>query len=167
MADGPEQHQIINKQFVLCLSKCNSLEKRLRQSSHSQRQLNDEQIQAGLDYLRNLVSNSQEDLSNDAIGRTLQETNTRLFFRFKGIQKNNRRINEIAGGQVTFGNAVPPITLYQGRTSKKEHQLTASTDAGKTQQNKDTNGQEGGSLGNVSRGDRIRTCDVLVPNQVL
>ena len=75
---------------------------------------------------------------------------------------------------VTFGSAPPPITIYEGPTGRQK--LSGSVTALVTEPDSHKlslvpkpfgPGREGDSLGNVSRGDRIRTCDFMVPNHAL
>jgi hypothetical protein len=77
----------------------------------------------------------------------------------------------VAGGVVTFGNAAPPITIYNGSTGRKELKGPAGVLAGPPSPESHTlpdhadPGREGNSFGNISRGDWIRTSDLLNPIQ--
>ncbi len=76
---------------------------------------------------------------------------------------------------VTFGTAEPPIPVYQGPPRRRG--LTAATTATSNHKGAGDNeialpprvsinsGEEGDLLETVSRGDRIRTCDLLNPIQ--
>ena len=46
--------------------------------------------------------------------------NAKLFLRFQPVRKKRRTVIRIAGGVVTLGAAPPPVTLYDGPTSRKK-----------------------------------------------
>src|SRR5690606_768741 len=94
-------------------------------------------------------------------------TNARMYLRFQKVPWGKRLLNKLASGVVTFGDAPPPIKLYDGPTSRKvlKNQATGNR-AGRGQKTKkeETNSsppsqmckfhEEGESLGNQSRGER-------------
>ena len=98
--------------------------------------------------------------------------NARLFLGFRQLKVKKRTLNRISDGVVTFGSAPPPIELYEGPTARgKINAPTASVAAGNGGQVSPSAperclgpGREGKSLGNVNRGERIRTSDFLLPN---
>lgn len=92
--------------------------------------------------------------------RLFQLANARLFLRFRSEQLKKRRVNRVAGGVLTFGDAPPPIKVYQGPTARTKLETVvapSATPIGKVPNEAiyTGSGQEGGSLGNMNRGDRI------------
>ena len=98
-------------------------------------------------------------------------TNIRVFFRFKPEQRGKRLVNEVAGGQVTFGAAEPPVEIYSGPTDRSRARNIRDTGEGhdvpveQIAKKRCGSVEESDSLGNVNRDDRIRTCDLLTPSQ--
>jgi hypothetical protein len=89
--------------------------------------------------------------------------NARLFLHFQPKQVKRRVLNKIVGGMVTFGGAPPPIEIYKGSTGRKEIKCSAAqreTDPAKRESPETpecvSSGEEGMSLGNVSRGNQTR-----------
>jgi hypothetical protein len=86
-------------------------------------------------------------------------TNARLFLQFKTVQVKKRVLNKISGGVVTFGDAEPPISIYEGPTSRSRIKSEKKPASSGTDPSRPeicvVSGQEDRSLGNVSRGDRI------------
>lgn len=85
-------------------------------------------------------------------------TNLRMFLQFKPKKLTKRVVNKLVGVVVVFGDAKPPIELYQGPTSTsklKEKPQKASKKKNKTNLNDLPSGKEDKSLRNVSRDDRI------------
>jgi hypothetical protein len=91
--------------------------------------------------------------------------NAKLFLRFQPVRKKRRTVIRIAGGVVTLGAAPPPVTLYDGPTSRKKVKKgnpraanAVSKGSGRrspTESEPQDSGREGSSLGNVNRGERI------------
>ncbi len=89
--------------------------------------------------------------------------NARLFLGFHPVKVKSRTLNKIAGGVVTFGNAEPPIEIYQGPTARKKIKgpmASSATGPGERHlpsppESCNCSGKEDKSLGNVSRGERI------------
>ena len=76
------------------------------------------------------------------------------------------------GGLVTWGSAKPPIDLYAGPTTRQQIKkatalLAVAGESHSPSLVPNDPGQEGESLGNVNRGDKIRTCDLVDPNHAL
>jgi hypothetical protein len=82
-----------------------------------------------------------------------------MFLRFREETWGKRTINRVAGVVVTFGVASSPVPLYEGPTSRTQVKQIASVEtASFGAANTDEpllSALEGGSLGNVSRGERI------------
>ncbi len=129
-------------------------------------------IAAALKVIHRLSGLANDPSNLEAVSEAFRLVNARLFLHFKGIADGKRVLRKPAGGVVTFGDAPPPIKIYDGPTGRKY--LAApkgGTDGLKEkpsmESNSSFNGTEGTSSGNVDRGDRIRTCGLLVPNQTL
>jgi hypothetical protein len=136
-----------------------------------------EEIEAALAFaerLSELASNGE----NFALAREAFEVaNAKLFVRFKPVCKKRRTVIQISGGVVTLGAAAPPIDLYNGPTNRNKAKKTSLTAASATQgpcerrsptgSEVQDSGREETSLGNISRGDRIRTCDIQLPKLAL
>jgi hypothetical protein len=112
-----------------------------------------------------------QEASEAAAGDLFRQLNARLFIRFGEAVVGKRRLRKPASGVVTFGAAQLPIDIYAGPTTRgmiKEATTNADNDPASAGGSKHNGpGQEGAWLGNVSRGDRIRTCDLVVPNHAL
>jgi hypothetical protein len=106
-----------------------------------------------------------------ALGEAFRLVNVRLFLTFRPVAEGKRTLNKLVSGVVTFGSAPPPIEIYNGPTGRREITGSASSEeaepcSARTPLLPDSSsGREGCSLGNVSRGDWIRTSDLLNPIQ--
>ena len=101
----------------------------------------------------------------DLAGEAFRRTNARLFLRFQRVPVKKRTLNKLTGGVAVFGAALAPIELYRGPTIRPA--LTNNGSAASLAAEPvelclppppDTtigSGEEGKSLGNVSRGDWI------------
>jgi len=110
----------------------------------------------------------------DLAGQAFKLTNARLFLRFRPVQIKKRLLNKLAGGVVVFGAAPDPIEIYRGPTGRRALNYNGSTAPMAAEPGKPGlpsppectvgSGSEDKSLGNVSRGDWIRTSDLLTPS---
>jgi DNA invertase Pin-like site-specific DNA recombinase len=130
------------------------------------------EVAAAMELVRGLTALTADPSNNAALGEAFRRVNARLFLRFQGVQVKKRKLNQLVSGVVTFGSAPPPITLYEGPTGRREMKGPVSSgDAGPCSSRtplppeSSDPGEEGCSLGNVSRGDWIRTSDLLNPIQ--
>ena len=135
------------------------------------------EVEAALQVLERLAELAADGrdyaLAKEAFGLA----NARLFLRFQPVPKKRRTVNRIAGGVVTLGAAPPPVALYDGPTSRRKIKKgnpraanAVSKGGGRrspTESEPQDSGREESSLGNVSRGDRIRTCDIQLPKLAL
>ncbi len=103
-----------------------------------------------------------------------RQVDVKLFLRFQEVQVGKRMLNKLLSGVVNFGSTPPPISMYEGRTGRREIKSPASSeDTGPCSPRTSLlpgsldPGKEGDSLGNVHRGDWIRTSDLTVPNRAL
>lgn len=80
--------------------------------------------------------------------------------RRSGTQRGKRTVRTVSGGVMTFGAAPAPVALYEGPTGRRAFQgqscplVVEERGEGNAQKPRGS-GREGGSLGNVSRADRI------------
>jgi len=89
--------------------------------------------------------------------------NARLFLGFHAVKVKKRILNKPNGGVVTFGDAPPPVELYQGPTARKKIKGPTTSDAAGPDErclppppeSCVNSGREDKSLGNVSRCERI------------
>lgn len=89
--------------------------------------------------------------------------NARLFLGFHAAKVQNRILNKITGGVVTFGDAPPPIEIYEGPTARKKIKGPMAKDVVGPGEGRvpsppergNGSSREGNSLGNVGRGERI------------
>jgi DNA invertase Pin-like site-specific DNA recombinase len=128
-------------------------------------------VAAALALARRLTEFSVKVEDLVAVGELFRQVNVCLFARFRQVQEKKRKLNKLVSGVVTFGSAPPPVTIYEGATSRKKVKGPA-TPSGAAGPNFPTSpptsdlvepGREGESLGNVRRGDWIRTSDLLNP----
>jgi hypothetical protein len=119
-----------------------------------------EAAMAVLDWLPDLAG----DAANlEDIGKAFKIVNLRMYLRFVSIQTGKRVLQKLASGSLTFGDAAPPIALYEGPTARKRIQIEqAATVAASLESPRNASGPElfvsgleGKSSGNVSRGDWI------------
>jgi hypothetical protein len=117
-------------------------------------------ISAALADYDRLVDLAADTSNLGAIGELFQRLNSRLFLRFEEIQPNQRRLNKVAGGVVTFGSSPPPVGLYEGPTGRRALRDMAETPGHRPELVALSSvpcgtDREGQLLGNVNRGERI------------
>ena len=94
-------------------------------------------------------------------GELFRCVNIRLYFQFRDERAGKRTLRKVAGGVVTFGNAQPPITIYEGPTAREKLRKLMAVEATNpggamlSLPESEVSDSEGKSLGNVDRGDRI------------
>src|SRR4051812_27535705 len=76
------------------------------------------EVAAGMQLLRRLTGLARDEADRAARGGVFGGVNVRLFLRFREVQHKKRKLNNLAGGIMTFGSAEPPIALYQGPTRR-------------------------------------------------
>ncbi len=132
------------------------------------------EVAKALALLRDLgnVVSAAEDLG--VIGELFRRVKVRLFLRFHPVKTGKRTVNRLRAGVVIFGSASPPVLLYDGPTDRKKLRAPAAGEVAEAlsakspgEPNQIGSGREGDSLGNVSRGNWIRTSDLTVPNRAL
>jgi hypothetical protein len=130
------------------------------------------EVGAALSLARRLTELAADEENLAAVGEVFRQVNVRLFLRFRALQVGKRQLNRLTSGVVTFGSAAPPIPLYEGPTGRAHvkgpatPEVAGPGDSGSPVVPEPCGpGREGDSLGNVSRGDWIRTSDLLNPIQ--
>jgi DNA invertase Pin-like site-specific DNA recombinase len=126
------------------------------------------EVDRALLTLSRLLELAEDEGNYGALGELFQKINARLFLRFERVAVKNRTLNKLASGMVTFGSTPPPIQIYEGPTKHEGLKSPAAASAagldGLTIPSQPIGpGREGRPLGNVSRGDWIRTSDLLNP----
>jgi hypothetical protein len=117
-------------------------------------------VNAAMAQLHRLGTLASDPRNLGSIGELFQALNARLYFKFREARWGKRTVNRVAGGVVTFGGTPPPVQLYEGPTSRRHVKElkpppgSGSGGAGETLE-PCISDREGGSLGNVSRGERI------------
>ncbi len=117
---------------------------------------------AALALLRRLTEWAARAEDYVAVGDLFRQVNLRLFARFQAMPVKKRVLNKLVGGVVTFGSSRPPVEIYSGPTARQKLTSPAAPcaagpgDLSSPAVPKPFGpGQEGESLGNVSRGDWI------------
>lgn len=131
----------------------------------------DEEIALAISTVERIRKFVTESADLARMGVLFRMMNARLLFRFTEGRWKKRVVTKVAGGEVTFGSTPPPVALYDGPTSRKHIKGPATPDGAAGPDSHESPGPggepggEGGSLGNVCRGDWIRTSDLLNPIQ--
>jgi hypothetical protein len=112
-----------------------------------------------LPWLPNLIDN-ESDLAKN--GEAFELLNVRLFVEFQPVKIKRRTVNRLFRGVVTFGDVAAPVRLYAGPTTRAKVKGTLAATVAASPATGQlalpdcfSNGREGKSLGNVSRGDMI------------
>jgi len=119
----------------------------------------DAEVEKAMAQITNLPELLMNGADLSAAGEAIRVVNARLFVRFRKVQLKRRCVNQPAGAIITFGDAAPPIRLYDGPTAREASPHLAAASAAspggpETLPDRVPSGREGKSLGNVSRGDR-------------
>jgi len=130
------------------------------------------EVAAAMELLGRLEQLATDESSLVDVGELFKLVDAKLYLRFTKVAWGKRLVNRVQGGVLTLGAAPPPIKPYEGSTNR------ANVQAGRQTSPEQKGGselpppprnssprREGDSSGNVSRGDRIRTCDLLHPMQ--
>lgn len=163
-SESDQQYQAISKEFNRLCERERSLRDQVarleaRMSAPAETSAAVERAMAIAQQLTELAANAD---TFRAAREIFELTNARLFLKFQPTKVKRRTLNKLAGGVVTFGKAPPPVKLYEGVTSRKKIRGVSPTTIGEASsgpasppQSSVCSGEEGKSLGNVSRGDRI------------
>ncbi len=116
-----------------------------------------------MEIVRQLTELAQEGEDLGAARQVFNLLNARLFLGFHPVRGKKRTLNKINGGVVTFGNAPPPIEMYDGPTSCKKIKGPVGSVAAALVSGSRPHHQKavltpvvrGKSLGNIGRGERI------------
>jgi hypothetical protein len=173
LADTPDQRTATAVVFEELRGQLQKLEAELQILEKASPRPTDPQAEVAkaMALVRRLADLGQDEENYAAIGEVFAGVNARLFLRFAKVEQGKRKLNRAAGGVVTFGNAPPPIAMYTGPTARVKVKGPAGVSAGPGGHEPHVPpepidpGREGDSLGNVCRGDWIRTSDLLNPIQ--
>ena len=123
----------------------------------------DSAIETAMEIIQRLTElvGAGEDLS--AARQIFDLLNARLFLSYQQVKPKKRVLNKIRRGVVTFGDAPPPIELYEGPTGRRKIKGPATSVAvgpgecslASPPESRSNSGREDKSLGNVSRGEWI------------
>jgi len=173
-AETQEQWKAMASVFDDLERKRTDLEGRIKTVQHTSNPCLDidAEICAAMNLAQRLSVLAADENNFSAIGEIFRQVNVRLFLRFAKAQVGKRRLNKLVSGVVTFGSAPPPVEVYNGPTARSVIKGSATAvaaeprDSGSPGSPKPSGpGREGESLGNGSRGDWIRTSDLLNPIQ--
>ena len=173
-ADTREKFQVISADFDEVTGQVKTLEAEINTLRHQARQGCDidAEVNAALALLEHLPEWAAESEDYVTVGELFRQLNVKLFVRFQAVAVKKRVLNKLVGGVVTFGASPPPVEIYTGPTARQKltdpatQSAAGSGDLPSPAIPKPCGpGQEGESLGNVSRGDWIRTSDLLNPIQ--
>ena len=172
-AKTDDQFQAIEVEFNQLAEQTKSLQ---AQIAAAERQLNkpndaDSGVDVAMGVIRQLTELARDGTDLGKVWKVFDLLNARLFLKFHPVREKKRTLNKIQGGVVTFGNAPPPVEIYQGPTSRSQIKGPSASDAdgpgvshlASPPESCVISGEEDKSLGNVSRGERIRTSDLLNP----
>jgi len=142
----------------------NATLQQLKTQNRSQGQQPEQEVKAALSLLDRLVEKCSEENPSGRMMRELFDlTNTRMFLKFESGIWGKRTVRRLSRGAITFGSTPAPIEIYAGKTGR--HALKEGL-AQKNKQKTTQSGhvghsdhlvvdEEGTSLGNVNRGDKI------------
>jgi len=155
------QFEAISSEFERLTEKKQSINKQLeslkRQSP--ERSNPNDQVAVTMKLVEELTKLADNIDGAEKIRQLFDLVDVKLFLQFRAVQPKKRVINKLVGGIVTFGAAKPPIEIYQGETARKKLQSTKKQNDLPSEDTNLSSG-ESKSLGNVSRGDRSRTCKI-------
>jgi hypothetical protein len=174
LAEGADQYRAVARVFEELKAQEKALEAEVRQRERawgSERDV-DAEVAAALAGLDRLADLAAEPSGLGDVGQLFRRLNARLFFRVTEGRWKKRAVTRLASGIVTFGATAPPVVLYEGPTGRR-YVKGAAAPSGAAGPNCPESpgvpgsvpGGEDDSLGNVSRGERIRTSDLLNPIQ--
>ena len=172
MADGADQRRAIARVFDKLKEQERDLERQLATATPAATFDPAAEVAAAMAALDDIETAADRSADPAAVKGLFDRVNARLFLRFAPTAWGKRTVNKVSGGVVTFGSAPPPVALYEGPTgrravkSRPKEQGSGVGQSGSAEPDSESPSRED-SLGNVSRADRIRTCDLLVPNQAL
>jgi hypothetical protein len=114
----------------------------------------DAEIAAAMRVVDRLTELADSPENYAQVAEAFRAVNARLFLSFKDKPWGKRMLRQFRGGVVTFGDAEPPIPIYQGPTARKEVKKQKAADDGSSAASS-VPGEEGISTGNANRGERI------------
>jgi hypothetical protein len=164
LAQGPDQYRAVAAVFEQLKHEEMTLESEVSRLQQTGREVPDVDAEvaaalAGLDRMAEFAA-APQDLGR--AGQLFRHLNARVFLRFAEGRWKKRVVTKVAGGVVTFGATPPPVGLYEGPTGRRHVNGPAAPEGPVGPRFPESRlipasipGQEGDSLGNVSRGERI------------
>jgi hypothetical protein len=162
LAESPAQFRAVAAQFDRFQGQVRALEAEvgvLRRQADKGEDAETE-VAAALALLRRLTEWAAQAEDYAAVGELFRQVNVKLFARFQAVPAKQRVLNKLVGGVVTFGTSAPPVEPYSGPTARQKLTSPAAPcAAGRGDPSSPAvpkpcgPGQEGESLGNVSRGE--------------
>jgi hypothetical protein len=174
LAETPEQYRAVAARFEEFCGQEKALEAAVAALHRQTQQAGnpEREVEAALELLRRLTEWAAPSEDYRAVGELFRQVNVKLFAHFQPVQVKKRVLNQLVGGVVTFGSSAPPVEIYSGPTAREKLTSPAAPGAAgpgdlrsPTVPKPFGSDQEDKSLGNVSRGDWIRTSDLLNPIQ--
>ena len=147
LAENDEQYRFTSEIFDELTEREKSLNSEIQNlESMSNKRCNPENdVDAAIAFAENLTNLVENENGLDQARQLFELTNLRLFLKFQKVQVKKRKLNRVAGGILTIGSQPWPIEPYNGPTSRDKILKSESV----------YSGEEGNSLGNRNRDDRI------------
>lgn len=164
LAENEGQYKAIASVFEQLKREKVSLEAELKSVGAGKQGDVQAEVVKALDLGRRLPKLAADADNLGAVGELFNLLNARLFLKFKEVQAKKRKLNKVTGGVVTWGTAPAPVPIYLGPTSRSvvKDPAGALLPAGSgalrapsVSEPVNGPGEEGDSLGNVRRGERI------------
>lgn len=165
LAETPAQFKALSRVFDELTQRQAALKKEIQTLEVSTDAVRDTdaEVEAAMNLAERLVDIAKSN-GMEYAGDIFRMTNLKLFFRFAPVPSGKRVLNKVTGGVVTLGDAAPPIEIYAGRTDRGSVKASGSVSRRGTEpaathasptRNQFGSGEEGDSLRNVNRDDRI------------
>lgn len=164
LAENEDQYKAIASVFEQLKREKVSLEAELKSAGAGKQGDVQAEVAKALELGRRLPELAADADNLGAVGELFNVLNARLFLKFKEVQAKKRKLNKVTGGVVTWGAAPVPVPIYLGPTSRNvvKDPAGALLPAGSgalrapsVSEPVNGPGEEGDSLGNVRRGERI------------
>ena len=134
----------------------------------------DQEIDRAVDLFQRIEKVASDQGARNEIRPLLQRLNLNVWLKFTGgIKGNKMPVRVLTGGMITTGDAEYPVRPYGGDGDCPGEGSgggdVSSSPAGENDSPSASlvSRREGESFSKVCRGDKIRTCDLLDPNQAL
>ena len=162
-AESDQHHKIVAAEFDKLSKRRDQLTSQIRDLERTQsKDTGEEDTSLAMAQAEQLVDLASSSTDMSAAGEIIRITNAKLYFEFHPVKLTKRYVNKVASGITTFGSAPVPTKTYEGPTSREK--LGSSAQAKKSSGKRKSQGQgqnccssdeDGKSIGNVSRAERI------------